>query len=192
VLEHLPLGTSLDPAGVPNCDDVVRLAGQSGVQRLAAVPRAPVLSFSLDRLRHPAAWTQGYLPGTLNPVGSGDVVARVRIARAGRYRIWVGGSFVGGVEALVDGHPTGTARHQLEWTGQYVDVGASRLAPGMHTVTLRYADGGWRPGSHGNAPFPLGPLAVAQDDARRVITVPPSDARSLCGRRLDWVEALGS
>jgi len=192
VLEHLPLGTPLDPAAVPNCDEVLRLAALRGVQRLAAVPRAPVLTFSLDRLRHPAAWTPGYLPGTLNPVGSGDVVARVRLARAGRYRIWVGGSFVGGVEALVDGHRTGTARHQLEWTGQFVDLGAARLGPGVHTVTVRYAAGGWRPGSHGNAPFPLGPLAVAQDDPRRVITVSPSNARSLCGRRLDWVEALGS
>jgi hypothetical protein len=192
VLQHLPLGTPLDPAAVPNCDDVLRLTALTGVQRLAAVPRAPVTTVSLDRLRHPAAWTVGYLPGTLNPVGSGDVVARVRVARAGRYRIWVGGSFVGEVEALVDGHVTGTARHQLEWTGQFVDLGAARLGPGTHTVTLRYVAGGWRPGSHGNAPFPFGPLAVAQDDPRRVITVPLSRAASLCGRRLDWVEALGS
>jgi hypothetical protein len=104
----------------------------------------------------------------------------------------VGGSFLGLVEASVDGRPTGAARHQLEWSGQFVDLGTARLGRGRHTVTLRYRAGGWRPGSHGVAPFPLGPLAVAQDDPRRVITVAPSDARSLCGRRLDWVEALGS
>jgi hypothetical protein len=192
LLAHLPLGTPLDPAAVPNCNDVLRLAAMTGVQRLLAVPRAPVLTFSLDRLRHPAGWTVGYLPGTLNPVGSGDVVARVRVARAGRYRIWVGGSFVGEVEALVDGQRTGTARHQLEWTGQFVDLGAARLRPGTHRVTIRYVEGGWRPGSHGNAPFPFGPLAVAQDDPRRLISVPLPQAGTLCGRRLDWIEALGS
>ena len=169
VLEHLPLGTSLDPGAVPSCDDVLRLAGLPGVQRLAAVPRRPVFTFSVEAL-----------PG------------RVQVARAGRYRIWVGGSFLGRVEATVDGQFVGSARHQLEWEGQYVDLGAVRLARGTHTVTLRYRSGGWRPGSHGDAPFPLGPLVVAQDDARALITVAPSDARSLCGRRLDWVEALGS
>jgi hypothetical protein len=56
---------------------------------------------------------------------------------------------------------------------------------------LRYEAGGWRPGSQGLAPFPAGPLVVAPRQKLRTITVDPAAARTLCGRRLDWVEAVG-
>jgi len=112
-------------------------------------------------------------------------------ATPGRYEIWIGGSFVGRLTASVDGRGVGSARHQLEWSGQYVDLGTAKLAAGGHTVTLHYTVGGWRPGSHGLAPFPLGPLVVAPAASPRLVSMSPANARSLCGRRLDWVEALG-
>jgi hypothetical protein len=51
--------------------------------------------------------------------------------------------------------------------------------------------GGWRPGSGGDS-FSFGPLTLSPLDTRRneVDSVPPSQAQSLCGRRLDWVEAV--
>ena len=173
VLEHLPLGNPLDPGAVPRCADVLRLARLDGVRALAAVPRTRVVSVALP---------------PVSPV----VTARINVLQDARYRIWVGGSFVGRLEALVDGRGVGAARHQLQWPGQYVSLGTARLAPAGHAVTLRDRAGGWRPGSHGTAPFPLGPLVVTRDDPRRVLTVLPSAARTLCGRRLDWVEALAS
>src|SRR5256714_545386 len=77
VLEHLPLGNELDPAAVPNCADVQRLALLPGVQQLVAVPRKRGAVLSLAALRHPAAWAEGYIAGSIDPRGSGAVSGRV-------------------------------------------------------------------------------------------------------------------
>jgi hypothetical protein len=158
VLAHLPLGSALDPSGVPRCADVAELARTSGATRLVARERAPV--------------------------------ATGRFAGEGAYTVWVGGSFLGRVEGLVDGGAVGAARHQLEWTGQYIELGSVRLAAGTHGAGLRTSAGGWRPGSVGEAPFPLGPLVVATGDDARRVDVAASAARTLCGRRFDWIDAV--
>jgi hypothetical protein len=78
---------------------------------------------------------------------------------AGRYELWVGGSFRGRLSVLVDGREVASDSHKLNYTGQYVSLGEVSLDVGRHTVQLRQA-GSWRsPGSGGPAP-PLGPLAV--------------------------------
>jgi hypothetical protein len=42
-------------------------------------------------------------------------------------------------------------------------------------------------------PFPVGPLLLGTGgDDRPIVYVAPGAARSLCGRRLDWVESLGA
>jgi hypothetical protein len=191
VLEHLPLGATSDPGAVPRCADVERLARLRGTRRLLAVPRSFVLVVPFPARSLIAGWTAGSVPGTVDPKGSGRFSSDVRLASAGRYVLWIGGSFVGKITASIDGNETGHARHQLEWPGQYVELGGMSLAAGVHRIDLRYDLGGWRPGSHGLAPFSLGPLVLARADARRVVSVAPSAARSLCGRRLDWVEAVG-
>src|SRR5205085_1762385 len=168
ILEHLPLGTETDPGAVPSCAAVRRLAAFAGVRRLVAAPRERVAVF---------------------PVAGSSFATRFH-ATAGAYDVWVGGSFLGLVSAAVDGRRVGVARHQLEWTGQYVDLGSVRLGPGEHRLTLSLTTGGWRPGSHGVPPFPLGPVAVAPDAPVRLVSLPPARAASLCGRRLDWIEAV--
>ena len=168
ILEHLPLGTETDPGAVPRCASVLRLASLAGVRRLVAAPRERVAVF---------------------PVSGSSFATRFHTTR-GAYDVWVGGSFLGRVAAAVDGRRVGVARHQLEWTGQYVDLGSVRLRTGDHRLTLSLTSGGWRPGSRGVAPFPLGPVAVAPDTRVRLVSVSPSNAASLCGQRLDWVEAV--
>jgi hypothetical protein len=168
ILEHLPLGTETDPGAVPRCGEVLRLAGLAGVRRLVAFPREHVAVF---------------------PLAGSSLETRFH-ATSGSYEIWVGGSFLGRVSASVDGRAVGSAWHQLEWSGQYVELGSLRLRGGDHTVALRSTTGGWRPGTRGVAPFPLGPLVVAPVESSRLLSVAPSAARSLCGRRLDWVEAV--
>jgi hypothetical protein len=168
VLEHLPLGAETDPGAVPSCSAVRRLAALTGVRRLVAAPREHVAVF---------------------PVSGSSFATRFH-ASGGAYDVWAGGSFLGLVSAEVDGRRVGVARHQLEWTGQYVDLGSVRLGTGDHRLTLSLTTGGWRPGSRGVSPFPLGPVAVAPDAPMRLVSVPPARAASLCGRRLDWVEAV--
>jgi hypothetical protein len=168
ILEHLPLGTETDPGAVPSCSSVRRLAALAGVRRLVAAPREHVAVFSV----------------------AGSPFATSFHTTAGAYDVWVGGSFLGLVSAAVDGRRVGVARHQLEWTGQYVDLGSTRLGSGDHRLTLSLTTGGWRPGSRGVSPFPLGPVAVAPDVSVRLVSLPPTRAASLCGQRLDWIEAV--
>jgi hypothetical protein len=84
----------------------------------------------------------------------------VRVARAGRYEIWVGGSFRGRLATLVDGRRIGSARHQLSSEGQYVPLGEVTLKPGAHTVELRQTSSWLDPGS-GGPKWPIGPLVLS-------------------------------
>ena len=81
--------------------------------------------------------------------------------------------------------------HQLQWPGQFVPLARVPLAAGTHEIELRSSGGGLRPGSHGAPPFPLGSVVVAPEEDAHEIDVDPAKARTLCGRRFDWIEALG-
>jgi hypothetical protein len=189
VLEHVPLGNELSPGAVPSCGAVLRLASLPGVRRVLAVPRDRAAVLSLSTPDHPNSWSTGTVTGSVDPGGSGAVSRDFRVT-AGRYDVWLAGSFLGRFSATVDGRPVGSAQHELEWSGQLVDLGTLPLGGGAHRVELRYAYGGWRPGTRGLAPLPAGPLVVAPASSPRLIGVAPARARSLCGRGLDWIEAV--
>ncbi len=189
ILEHLPLGTDLQPAAVPSCADVLRLArlaGSSGF--LAAVERPPAVDVDLSKVSHPPNWVLGQ-SGELTPVGAGTVKASVQVPASGRYGIWVGGAFRDRLDLLVDGNRVATARNQLNNYGQYTPLAVTRLARGTHEVTLRYGGPDLHPGS-GGVQFALGPLVLSRTTADLPVTeVRAADARSLCGKSLDWIEA---
>ncbi len=168
VLEHLPLGDGVQPAAVPDCAEVERLAGLAGQGgRIAAVIRRP---------------------GVVSELGTDRVT--VTVPAAGRYGVWVGGSIRGKLQLVVDGTRLPAVRHHLDHPGQYTELGEVDLAAGTHVVTLRYSRGGLRPGT-GGPEFPIGPLVLSLTSADLPVTIVDSErARSLCGERLDWVEAL--
>jgi hypothetical protein len=159
--------------------------------RLAAIarPETTVVEFSQTLLPH------GWRPdpnarGVFFPSGAGTVEASVAVPRAARYGAWLGGSFRGRVKLAIDGRVTRTARHELSHAGPWIPKGELTLEPGLHRVVLSYEEGDLHPGS-GGQPFPLGPLALAPETVNgRIIHVPATSARRLCGKRLDWVEAL--
>jgi hypothetical protein len=108
----------------------------------------------------------------------------------GVYAAWLGGDWFGNASVSIDGHKVGSLREELNWPGLYTDLGSTPLAAGSHFVRLSYRPGGWHPGS-GGKPFAFGPAALSMVDRREaVIHVAPAQAASLCGRRLDWLEAL--
>jgi hypothetical protein len=194
VLEHLPLGDRLDPVATPDCADVVRLARLAGSNGMLATVRRPEpLVFSLARIAHDPAWppdpstSEAVLPGE-----AGSAQVTVRVTRPGRYELWLGGAFRRHVEILIDGRVVASARHVLSHNSQYEPMGEIELAGGPHRVEIRNAGADWHPGSGGPA-FPLGPLALSLGTADQpVSTVSPSRATSLCGRQLDWIEAIGN
>jgi hypothetical protein len=171
ILEHLPLGNANEAAAVPRCADVMRLAAKGTALVTATRPRADVIAY---------------------PPASGSVAVRVIPPRAGTYRVWLEGDWFGRASVTVDGRKTGSKREELNWPGLYTELGRTRLADRAHVVRLDYETGGPAPGSAGT-PYSLGPLVLSADDRREPVeTVPSSQARSLCGRRLDWIEAVRS
>ena len=174
IIEHLSLGDEGQAAAVPRCADVLRLARQ-----------AEAASGSL------ATATRAQAVPVATPSLSGTVTTRIVASEAGRYTAWLAGDWFGLSSVSVDGREVGAKRAELNWPGLYTDLGSVELGTGTHTVALSYDTGGWHPGS-GAEPFAFGPLTLSREDAREpVLRLRPSEARSLCGQPLDWIEAVG-
>ena len=191
ILEHLPLGDDTQPVAEPSCADVLRLAklaGSGGV--LATVIRPPAISVPLGESGTPPGWGSG--AGEVVPAGEGTVSATANLPARGRYSVWLGGSFRDRVELTVDGRRVVARRNQLNNASQFTPLARVGLGSGAHVFALRYGGPDFHPGS-GGPQFPMGPLVLGRTTADAPVTyVPPAKARTLCGRNLDWIEALGS
>jgi hypothetical protein len=94
------------------------------------------------------------------------------------------------VELSVDGTRVADLRNQLNNAGQYTQLAELDLEAGRHTFSLRYDGPDLHPGS-GGPQFLMGPLALGQTTADVPVSyVSTAKARTLCGRNLDWIEAL--
>jgi hypothetical protein len=190
ILEHLPLGSDSQPVAVPSCAEVLRLARLAGPSgELAAVLRPPVVTAGLDTATHPASWEAGN--GIVVPAGAGTIDVSVHVPKSGRYGIWLGGSFRDSLAATLDGRRVFTGRSHLDHAGQYTELADLDLARGDHRIELRYGGPDLHPGS-GGAQFEMGPIVLSRATSELPVTyVRPGNARTLCGKSLDWVEALG-
>jgi hypothetical protein len=191
ILEHLPLGSDSQPAAVPNCSDVLRLANRAGSRgRLATEFRPAAITVPLGNGSVPEGWRSG--AGEVVPAGAGTVSATADVPTRGRYGVWLGGSFRDRLDLDVDGRRIAVRRNQLNNASQYTPLGSVELAPGAHVFVIHYDGPDLHPGS-GGPQFPMGPLVLGSTPADfRVTYVQLSKARRLCGRNLDWIEALGS
>jgi hypothetical protein len=193
ILDHVPLGNDLQPAAASSCGDVLRLAGLAtrGGGRLATVVRPPVSVVELGPTSHSSTW-QAFSgnPDVVYPSRSGTLETSVTVPTTGHYGVWLGGSFRRRLQVSIDGRRLAGAHHQLTHLGVDTPLGDIDLRQGSHDVALKYSASDLSPGS-GGAPFPMGPLVLSRDTAELPVTyVEPGTARSLCGRSLDWVEAV--
>jgi hypothetical protein len=190
VVAHLPLGISgVQPGAVPACTDVRAVASKS--RRLAYVER-PLLPVLLPvRALHPRIWVpDGADPQSLRPFGAGTIIGSITVTQPGRYRVWVQGSFGRRVTVRIDRRRVGEVKGELNPRGQSIAAGEISLSPGRHTITLTRPTGSLFPGDGGRNRL-IGPVVLdPATDARAVRTLPSSRYRQLCGKRLDWVEAI--
>jgi hypothetical protein len=121
---------------------------------------------------------------------TGTASARIAVPEAGRYTAWLAGDWFGNSSVSIDGDEAGAKRAELNWPGLFTDLGTIELAAGSQKVDLTYDTDGLHPGS-GGPPFSFGPLTLSREDARNPVqTIAPANARSLCRRRLDWIDAV--
>jgi hypothetical protein len=195
IIEHLSLGSRLQPAAVPSCREVLRLGrlAKAAGGRLAAVERPPAMVLGPDGTVGPPTsfGNAGEDPRALYLYGAATLSLPFMVTRSCTYGIWVGGSFRAELVALVDGRRVGSSRDQLSWPSNFIRLGAAPLTVGPHVLEIHYSGPDFRPGSAGLPAFGLGPFALARGaEDQKVTYVQPSNARSLCGKSLDWLEAL--
>jgi hypothetical protein len=220
VIRHVPLGdTTLDycgaaefgqpteplcsikPAAVAPCPEVLslaNLAAQDGGELLAYERANPIVLRGTDTT-WPSSWTQDYDASgqpeqALSATAPGTAVAHVLIPTGPhRYKLWLGGGFDRGFVVHVDGRLVGSVSNELNNLGDYNEVGEPfTLDAGTHTISITYPQPNLAPGNADSenytslAEIALQPLGTQS----RLVTVKPSQARELCGRTLDWIEAI--
>jgi hypothetical protein len=114
-------------------------------------------------------------------------VEQERETPAGRFRVWIKGSFGRATEAQVDGRVVGRAKG-INTPAQWLDVGELELPAGRHRLKLRRPGFGLGPGDAWRGE--LGPLALEPIGGQRLVSVAPKDVRRLCGRKWDWIEVV--
>lgn len=193
IADHLPFGSFEDPGAGAPCGEVLAVAALAGPEgEVAAAEREPTRSYSLTESSYSATWTPTE-PGSpdLVPRGPGEAELRITVPRSGRYDLYLQGSARNRLSLAIDGEEVGSVSHQLNPAQQFLYFGDHPLRAGTHDVLLSYGGQTLAPGS-GGPPEPIGPLVVssARNQDPPVTVVPSSQASSLCGKHLDWVEAL--
>jgi hypothetical protein len=190
VLAHLALGDTVQPAAVPPCPRIGTLAGR-GATRLAYVERPQLPVLFPAQARRPRFWTpDGTDPTNLRPYGAGTLTGAIDVPQGGRYTVWVQGSFGRPVTVSIDGRRVGKVQHELNPRGQSDVAGQVSLGPGRHTILVVRPSGNLYPGDGGRNRL-LGPIVLdPASDTRTVRELPATRWHDLCGRRLDWVEAI--
>jgi len=194
ISEHLSLGDRFHAAAVPKCSDVLRLAKKTGIGgQLAVVYRQPNVAVNLDGSSPGAAGSFGETAGLVYPSGDKKYPVDVTVPTDGLYEVGIDGSFSSKLELYVGEKRVASVRHQLNWPSEYTSLAVVPLHKGSNRLTVRYTGPDIHPGSAGpGTGFGLGPLIVGRGDpATQVTYVPAKKARTLCGKSLDWIEAVG-
>jgi hypothetical protein len=215
ILEHVPLGESstlpfcgaaqngtnrplcsIDPVAVPACGTILglaRVALREHAELLAYQRPAPIVVRGDDTL-WPAPWGHDPAGHTLTPTTPGQAVSHIAVASSQRYELWLAGNFARGLDVSVDAHRVGRVKDELSSIGGYVPIADLFLTSGVHTITLTYPHSDLTPGGGNNLYTTLTAIALEPTDGSttQMLTVAPRQARSLCGRSLDWIEVVAA
>jgi hypothetical protein len=205
---HKAFGGKDQPTGRADCKTVAAFRDLVGPYGQLVAARSGGLIEA--QLSGGPSWTAVDRNSVLPPgVRSGVIRGRVSVPKAGTYSAWVSGLFHRRVELSVGGRSVGKSRTEssaadpLSFFTHYVPLGTMKLPPGLHSVALRYTGGAsLKPGTGPRAAVPrvpgkplafsFGPLVLTHDsEAAPLAFVRASAARSLCGKRWDWIEVLG-
>jgi hypothetical protein len=128
----------------------------------APPPAEPVAELVTAATRLPPGWSRrGDDPSLVETVGPGTVQGRLRVPRAGRYQVWLRGSFGREVEVWIGGRRAGAVADELAQPGNWIAVGQLALAAGSHEARLVREGGDLSPGN-GDGPRTLGSLVLTR------------------------------
>jgi hypothetical protein len=190
-LAHLPLGSRGMPASAPRCGDVARLAATAtrGRGRLLAAPAPATVARPAVTMRHSPGFPKVTTLHALALTTPGSLWGTLSVRKAGPYRLWLIAQVGRALKATVDGRGAGEVSQQTGGDGNAIAFGIVRLSAGRHQVRFVRGGGSLKPGDA--APSTISTVALrAVAPAPTLVTVAPRSYRSLCRRRLDWIEAV--
>jgi hypothetical protein len=186
VLDHLPLGGDDDPTGTIDCAAVRELASRArGGASLVVAERPAPVRVDPETMERPPGWPT-LKDGGVGALGSGELRGEFS-APAGRFRVWVRGTFGRGVDVLVDGRRVGRAE-DVQTPEQMALAGETTLRGDTHTLALVRGRAGFGPGNGRDEGYESVFLEPVAEPVLREL--PVERAESLCGGRADWVELV--
>jgi hypothetical protein len=191
ILQHISYGNDNNPGSTPRCIDLVALS-KSAPQgsRFAAVTRTPNLNLDLNQSSLPLNWSPGNSSGSVVPKGNGGIESQVTVSQPGNYSIWVGGSYRGKVNLVIDGKDAYASSAQINHSNSYIQLGTIFLTTGTHRIQFTYTTSLFSPGSGGPS-FEVGPVVFSHSSANLPVKIiAPSQLKSLCGKSIDWIEEI--
>jgi hypothetical protein len=201
VLDHVITGDQADaPLYAPprlSCRRVEHLGAVARAHhaRLAFADSTLVASVKATHSLHTPTWFG--LPTAANPIPDGLFLkptagllsAVIHVPRAGRYTVWLQGSLTQKITVSIAERRVGSVSNQIGPGGLFTDVGTVLLPAGTQPVILDRA--GASPFVPSSVDDSLGEIAISRTGAPPTLhTVSAADARSLCGRRLQWIEVV--
>lgn len=195
VVEHRGAVAFGTRAGGIGCRSLRELADAAGARGRLAYPARVQQSRIVANIAtsfHSPIWVPAGGDETLlHPLGPGRASSEIVVKSADRYRVWMYASLDRAVRVFVDGRAVGAVERRLNFGGLEERLGSVDLTPGKHEVELVMRGGDLRPGNGNVSPNrTLGAVTLRPDgDDTRIESVPGTQWRSLCGQRLDWVEA---
>ncbi len=189
------------PASVPLCSAVMALGRTATTHdaELLAYERVNPIVLRATDTTWGNGWSADPTSGTLVPTAANaTAVAHVNIPYGVHgWQLWLGGSFDRGFSVTVDGRRIGSVSNELNPIGAYERVGVPlTLGPGVHTIAVTYRTETLAPGSEDAEQYTsltaiaLSPPLYPSTVAGHMLKVKPANARSLCGRTLDWIEVV--
>jgi hypothetical protein len=170
---------------------LAQLAKAHGAQLVSASP-AETVGIDVASASHPA-WAESR-DGLLMS-RAGQMEATFAIPHAGVWDLWLQGEIMPAVQVSVDGRQLASISGQLTGVATDPDTMAPlrvRLTAGLHRVTVtRGSSSLLAPGSGGSAILDSIFLTPAGAGSQATLSVTPTAQwRSLCGRRLEWIEVV--
>jgi hypothetical protein len=161
--------------------------------RLLYTERPPVslLLPALAPVRPPKWPTDPQDPSGLYTHDPGTLRGRIRVPRAGRYRVWIGGAFGREVDVRIDGRAAGSVSDEPGERERFFALGSIALSGGTHRVELARLGNRLRAGDGNDRKFISRLVLVPNTSAPPPVhELDPRDYKRLCGRRIDWVEVV--
>jgi hypothetical protein len=186
---------SIEPVAVnTSCPQILGFGRQALRENahLVAYTRPAPIVVRADQSLWPAAWVRSPAEQTITATTPATLVAHIAVASPQSYELWLGGSFARGFVVRVDGERVGAVKDQLSGLNGYIHIGNLFLAPGVHTFAITYPHANLTPGSGASGFDVLSAIALQprEHPASELIEVPGTQASTLCGRPLDWIEIV--